>query len=126
VADHISRDEILMGRDVEYPLSDELESNLADLLMKLNNFRDFYNIPMVVSSGYRPGRYNTAAGGAQHSNHIVCKACDFHDPDGTLDAFCMANLDKLTEFGLCLESPTSTPGWTHLDTVVRAHNPFLP
>ena len=109
-----------MGRDVEFPLSPELEKNLSNLLVALNAFRAVYGKPMRVSSGYRPGKYNTAAGGAPNSTHLVCMACDFADLDGSLDAFCLANLPSLEQCGLWLEDPERTHGWTHLD--IRARN----
>jgi len=117
---YITPQEILMSRDTQYPLSDELQANLAKLLECLNKFRAYYNIPMVVTSGYRPAGFNTAAGGAQHSNHMVCLACDFHDPDGALDAYCMNNLPVLEYCGLYLEDPAHTPGWCHLQAISPA------
>lgn len=115
-----------MGRDSEYPLTFELEANLTILLEALNKFRAIYGKPMYVSSGYRPGKYNTAAGGAAHSNHMVCMACDFHDANEDLDTFCLANQAVLADCGLWLESPTHTPGWCHLDTHSRANRVFNP
>lgn len=110
----ISREEVLMGRDKEFPLTPALESNLQKLLIALNKFRTAYGKPMVVTSGYRPGHYNKDAGGALHSSHLTCEACDFSDPQGILDAFCMANLKLLEDCGLWLESPMNTVGWCHL------------
>lgn len=115
-----------MGRDREYPLSDKLEENLRKLLVSLNKFRNIYGKPMTVTSGYRPGKYNTAAGGAKASAHLSCEACDFHDPDGTLDSYCLVNQQVLAECGLWLESPDSTPNWTHLDIKPRNNRVFKP
>ena len=83
----ISRDEILMHRDAEFPLTPELEANLAKLLEAVNKLRALYGQPMYVSSGYRPGHYNKAAGGAPNSPHPQCQAVDFHDADGKLKAW---------------------------------------
>lgn len=113
----ISRDEVLMGRDIQYPLTPELEANLTKLLAALNKFRIIYGKPMIVSSGYRPGPFNTAANGAKHSNHMVCLACDFKDIGNLLDEYCLNNQLILEECGLWLESPRSTAGWTHLQCV---------
>lgn len=112
---NISREEILQGRDTEFPLAPELETNLANLLIALNKFRDIWGSPMIVTSGYRPGYYNTQAGGAPHSAHIVCMAGDFADGSGVLDAWIDANLHVLVDCGLWREAPQSTPGWVHLD-----------
>lgn len=113
---HISRDEILMSRDKEYPLTPAMEANLATLLDRLNKFRELYGSPMIVTSGYRPGHFNTSAGGAKASAHLDCRACDFADGDGALDAWIDAHPEILIECGLWREAPTSTVGWTHLDT----------
>lgn len=122
----ITRDEVLMGREKDYPLTAELEKNLARLLVSLNQLRQAYGEIMKVSSGYRPGHYNLAAHGAPHSLHKDCRACDFADPEGKLDAWCMANLDVLRKAGLQLEAPSHTPGWTHLDLGTRPNTVFNP
>lgn len=124
----ITRDEVLMGRDKQFPLNNTQEANLQHLLKCLNQFRDIYGKPMTVSSGYRPEAINsTVPGAAKKSNHIICLACDFKD-DGSLDKFCMDNLDVLEKCGLYLESPASTIGWCHLQAIApksgkRVFNP---
>lgn len=120
----ISRDEILMGRDVEYPLTPELEVNLARLMTAVNALRGLYNAPMYVSSGYRPGKYNKAAGGAPNSCHTECMAIDFHDADGTLKAWITEGI--LEQCGLWQESPAHTPTWLHVDIRPRANRVFIP
>lgn len=116
-----------MGRDKEFPLTPALERNLEALLVALNHFRDTYGVPMVVSSGYRPGYYNVQAGGAPLSAHRVCMACDFVDVDGTMKAWIADHLEILTTCGLWMESPISTPTWVHLDIRPRgANHVFLP
>lgn len=115
-----------MGRDKEYPLTPILEQNLSKLLIALNRFRATYGKPMIVSSGYRPGKYNKATGGAEKSSHLTCEACDFSDPDGTLDEYCRNNVSVLEQCGLWLESPDKTPGWCHLDIKPRNNRIFLP
>ena len=110
----IAREEILMGRDKQFPLTKELEVNLELLLSRLNMFQEIYGKPMTVSSGYRPSSYNTDAGGAKKSNHMVCLACDFVDLDSSLDSFCVANQDVLEKCGLYLEHPKWTKTWCHL------------
>lgn len=123
----ITHDEVLMGRDKEFPLTPQLEANLEKLVETLNYIRYDYGKPMVVSSGYRPGYYNTKAGGAKASAHLTCEACDFKDGDGALDAWCLKNVDKLKKYGLRIESPDHTKGWCHLDTRYKGGNPvFIP
>lgn len=104
-----------MGRDAQYPLSQELEQNLQKLLEALNLFRSLYGKPMTVTSGYRPSAINAnVPGAAKKSAHMSCQACDFRDLDGSLDKYCMDNQYILQQCGLYLEHPDSTPGWTHL------------
>lgn len=123
----ITRKEFLMGRDVEFPLSAQLETNLAHTLEVMNKIRYAYGKPMSVSSGYRPGHYNTDAHGAKGSAHLSCEACDFGDGDGSLDKWCQANKPLLISLGLRLESVAHTPGWCHLDTRYRSGDPeFIP
>ncbi len=125
---YIKREEVLMGRDAEFPLSLELEKNLQLLLACLNQFRTLYGIPMNVSSGYRPGHYNSDVGGAKHSNHVTCQACDFRDVDGELAFFCANRMDILEKCGLYLEMPSRTKGWVHLQIVCPSsgHRVFVP
>jgi hypothetical protein len=114
----ITREEILMGRDKIVPLSQEQEDNLEHLLECLNKLRTAYGKPMYVSSGYRPEAINSKVkGAAKKSNHIMCLACDFKDLDGSLDEWCLQNLDILEECGLYLESPMHTPNWCHLQAI---------
>ena len=112
----ISRDEILMKRDVEFPLTPQLEDNLATLLDRVNQFRTIYGIPMSVSSGYRPGHYNKDAGGAPNSSHKTCEAVDFHDADGQLKTWIANNITVLDTCDLYQEDPNSTKTWVHLST----------
>lgn len=122
----ISRAEILMGRDKDYPLTPEMERNLDKLLAALNKFRALYGKPMIVTSGYRPRPYNDVAHGAKNSPHLTCEACDFADKDGKLDAWCMIHQDILVSCGLYLESPMNTVGWCHLQTRPTKNRVFSP
>lgn len=120
----ISRNEILMGRDVEFPLSQELEDNLSNLLIAVNKLRDLYGIPMYVSSGYRPGHYNTDAGGAPNSTHMLCMAVDFHDADNKLKDW--ITLEILEQCGLYQEDPEYTPTWFHVQIRPTQNRIFIP
>lgn len=120
----ITRDEILMGREVEYPLSEELEANLTALLVAVNKLRTLYNKPMIVSSGYRPGTYNSNVKGAKDSAHIVCLAVDFKDIDGDLSNFCTVAI--LEQCGLYRETRFRTPSWCHVQIRPTQHRIFIP
>ncbi len=115
---YFSRTECLKGRDAQYPLDEQLENNLATLLIRLNKFREIYGKPMYINSLYRPGQYNVAAGGAPNSAHLTCEACDFADRDGALKNFVLANPDVLVECDLYMEDPSRTLSWQHLQSRV--------
>ena len=112
----IKTSEFLMGRDKTYPLSLELWVNLAQLLSAVNYLRGVYGKPLSISSGYRPGVFNRAAGGAKNSAHMTCEAIDVRDPDAEFAQWCLDNLHELEKAGLYLEDPSHTPGWVHLQT----------
>lgn len=114
----ITRDEILMGRDKQYPLDGTLQVNLEKLLKAVNKFRAVYGKPLKVTSGYRPAAVNaTVKGAAKKSNHMLCLAVDFADSDGKLAEYCLKNLKLLEEFGIWLEDPAFTKGWVHMQVV---------
>lgn len=111
---YFSRQECLKGREVYYPLTEEMERNLIKLLNALNPLREAYGKPLQISSLYRTPAGNAEAGGAKKSNHLLCLACDFKDTDGKFGEWCEANLDLLEKHGLYMEARSHTPGWTHL------------
>lgn len=122
----ISPQEILQGREVEYPLSPELRSNLDKLLVAVNKLRAYYGKPLFVSSGYRPGKYNVKAGGSSKSSHLSCEAVDFHDVSRELTKFLISRLDVLEDCGLYMESPDATPTWVHVQIRPTVNRIFKP
>lgn len=112
----ITAKEILMGRDVDAPLSKEQVYNLFDLLPRVNYVRFHWGKPLTVSSGYRPATINTGVGGAKQSAHITCQAVDFKDEDGDLARWLLAHQYILKEAGLFMEDPRYTPSWVHLQS----------
>jgi hypothetical protein len=110
----VSAKQILMDRDKEYPLTPELEANLDRLLVAVNALEKLYGKKLRVSSGYRPGHYNKAAGGAKASAHLTCEAVDFRDTDCQFRDWLLANTWVLERCGLYLEDPANTLGWIHL------------
>lgn len=122
----ITRAEILKGREVANPLSPLLESNLEQLLVAVNLFREKYGIPMFVTSGYRPAAINASIGGAKKSAHMSCQAVDFADKDGKVKMFCLQNVKVLEECGLYMENPVNTPTWCHLQTRPTKNRIFNP
>lgn len=121
--------EYWMGRDSEFPPSGEVQTNAGVLLGRVNALfvRLAWPSPVLVSSGYRPGRYNSAAGGAPHSGHLVGKAVDVWDQSGKLKLAIAASGGErlLQEVGLWQEAARNTPTWCHLDTIERPTRVFL-
>lgn len=124
--DLVTKQEILMGRDVQYPLTPELQANLDKLHNQINMFRAMFQRPLYVTSGYRPGTFNVAAKGGSNSAHLTCEACDFRDDDGSLDQWCLDNASILETLGLWQESPASTVGWCHLQIRPASQRVFNP
>lgn len=116
VVNLITRQEILKGRDSEFPLTPELETNLSKLLLAINLFRRKYGKPMIINSGYRPGYYNTTAGGSPTSTHITCEAVDIRDIDRSLTNYILSHPSILVDCDLYMEEPAATPTWVHLQT----------
>ncbi len=110
-------EEFLKGRDKLEPLTPELEKNLSSLLLAVCQLLKRSKLPFYgISSGYRPASINKSVGGAKASSHMSCQALDLRDPNGAIDAWCLANEKVLVELGLYLEHPDHTPGWCHLQT----------
>ena len=126
----VTRDEVLKGRDRDYPLDAKLEQNLNQLLDAVNKLRKVYGKPFIITSGYRPGHYNKSARGAKKSAHMSCQAVDIRDTDGEIAKWCLSNLKLLEEAGLYMESPiyTQTPAarWLHLQTRPTKNRVFIP
>lgn len=126
----LRREAYLMGRDAEFPTTEEMEVNLARLIYRVNAL--ILVLPVQVraflelSSGYRPGKYNTAAGGSLRSAHLSCEAVDLRDTDQKVSTYLASKPDLLTKFNLYMELPAKTPTWVHLDTRARTNRIFTP
>ena len=131
---YITHDAYMMGRDKEYPTTEQMEIDTSTLLFRVNGLlseflKDNPTFNVEVSSGYRPGKYNVAAGGAPQSGHLICRAVDIKDMANILDAWITAQTDAvLVRYGLWREHPDRTRGWSHLDITHRSAfvRTFLP
>lgn len=79
----------------------------------------------VTFGGFRP---QNCPQGAPHSAHKEGMAVDRYDPHGLIDAYLMANQHLLTECGIFIEHPDSTPGWSHWSNRApgSGHHVFYP
>ena len=66
--------------------------------------------------------------GAKRSNHKEGLAVDNYDPDGAIDTWLMAHSDDLEFYGIYIEHPDTTPGWSHWSTKPpgSGHHIFYP
>lgn len=108
--------------------TDEVKTNLNELLIKVNSLLDELDLKDIrVSSGFRPSEVNAAlANSAKKSHHVTGNAIDLLDNGGKLDELFSENIPMLEKHGLYLESPKSTIGWSHLQDIPTHSNPFLP
>lgn len=109
-----------MGRDAEHAveLTEGLRRNASVMVARANALLRHACVACAVNSGWRPRAVNAQVPNASpRSRHVTCEAIDLDDPDGRLDAWCMANLHVLEAIGLWLEHPAATPGWCHLQIV---------
>lgn len=102
-------------------LTDEVRKNATVLLELVNSLLADLGVESVkVSSGFRPSDVNSKVpGAAKKSLHMTGMAIDLEDADGALDALITKNPDILDKYGLWLENPASTNGWSHLDNGIR-------
>lgn len=125
---YVSFEDLLMRRHVEYPLTEAMAVNMARLWFRVNTLTSKYPAtlpPNPVSSGYRPGRWNVAAGGAPASPHPTCEAVDVLDAGNGLDQWLDKNPQALVDANLWREDPAATNGWVHLDLRPRRNRTFL-
>lgn len=112
----ISKDELLMGRDRQYPsdYTQEISDNLDNFLILMNQVRSAYGKPMTVNSGWRPPSINAGTpGAATHSKHMLGLAADISDPDGKVWEWVLENLQLMKDLDIFMEDKRWTPGWTH-------------
>lgn len=125
---HITYKDWAMGRDAEYPPSPEIIDSAVDLLTRVNKLIIDIKLPYYgITSGYRPGKYNVAAGGAPSSAHRIGKAVDLRDRgDQQIAKFLAKNEHYLVKYDLYMEHPDYTKGWCHLQTRPTKRRVFIP
>jgi len=110
--------------------TETVKKNAVILLKKVNAFLSELGISQAkVASGFRTQEANKAAKGAPNSSHLKGLACDILDVDGKLDKLFSDNDKLLKKYGLWLENPSNTTGWSHLDIKDRGKRPkniFIP
>ena len=118
--------EILGNQDIE-ELSPEIQSNLFELLSRVNKVRTAYNKTLIVTSGFRSMKHHLEIYKAKgvtkvplQSNHLYGRAVDILDTKRELQAWCKANVPLLENIGLWMEDFRYTPNWVHVQIVPPA------
>ena len=87
------------------------------LINALDQLREIWGQPIIIASGYRCPSHNSSVGGAIHSQHILGRAADLADHDGSLESF--ISEEMLGQLCVSREEQDKTPGWVHLDVFKR-------
>jgi hypothetical protein len=100
----------------------EIESNLNELLIRMNKIRALWGKPMIVTSGLRSKELQSelikvGKSTAYASRHLTGQACDIFDPHKDLANWCLLNAHFLGENNLWCEDPSYCSNWTHFQSV---------
>lgn len=94
--------------------------NIIDLrLVKIleDEFRNYYNSPVVITSGCRCSKHNAEVGGVQGSRHVLGKAADFYVKGVSVNTF-LARAQELVNKGILRYTYTNNKnmnGVIHID-----------
>jgi len=115
-------------KDTDFNSLDEsVQSNLMELLNRINKIRDAYGKPMIVTSGLRTIEHHLEIYKKKgitdvqkipmRSLHLSGRAVDISDPKRELQKFITANVPLLESVGVWCESFVFTKNWCHLQSV---------
>lgn len=126
----ITYSELIKGYSVaDIPIAHQ--HNIEDYLVRVNKFRKAYGKPMICTSGYRSWAHHlkvyfqlamqrgvefVESKVPKGSQHLVGRAADWKDSDGSLYQFCLDNVPLLEECGLWVEEKDDQPR-VHLQSV---------
>ena len=93
---------------------EEVIHNIKKFAPKVQKVRKILKKPMLITSWWRPDKYNKLIGGSAASWHITGGACDFRCPGLSADEIREILRPKLSKLGLRMEN---LPGsnWVHID-----------
>lgn len=122
--DIIARDSVTkFDRRLKYPWDEKISSNAQTIVDRLNQL--YYQLPanlrgpFHITSAYRPGSYNEAAGGAPNSLHTTCEAVDLANVGNVLGQYLLEHLELLESCRLWMEHPTATLRTQHVHLQTR-------
>lgn len=91
------------------PTDETIIDNINYSLERLNEIRESYGKPIIISSGYRCPELNKAVGGVPNSYHVLGLAVDLRW-DADLFNYIMENC----EFDKLIREKSKTGMWIHL------------
>lgn len=122
--DIIARDSVTkFDRRLYMPWDEQTAKNAQVLMERVNKL--YHALPMnvrgpfQVTSAYRPGKYNTQAGGAPNSLHTTCQAIDLANVGNVLGQYLLEHLELLESCQLWLEHPSATTKTQHVHLQTR-------
>ncbi len=89
-------------------LKEQYLKNAALITSKASELLSAYGKEAAITSGWRPLSYNLQVGGSKNSKHITMQAVDLWDPEKKLGEWCVANIERLKEVGIYMESLATT------------------
>lgn len=106
----------------KYPTTPEIDANLQILYSRINQVRQAYNKPMIVTSGLRSEaqQQQLIADGksnASKSKHLTGQAVDIQDKDEELRKWVERNIKLMEEIGFWFEDFNHTKGWIHFQSI---------
>lgn len=85
-----------------FPSDDQIKA-VCNFMPKAQKVREILGVPMRITSGLRPFKYNDLIGGAPNSMHTKGRAIDFMSPRMEVPEIKRILLPKLEELGLRME-----------------------
>lgn len=106
------------ARGIDNTPNDEQVKNLKALCENvLEPLRQYFNVPIIIGSGFRCPKLNAAVGGVKNSQHQTGEAADIHIPDeATGKRWFVWLMDNVHFDQLIWEksTPTSKHHWIHV------------
>ena len=100
-----------VGRGLNNDPEPETVETLKCTAAGMEEVRSLLGVPIIVLSGYRSPKVNSAVGGNPMSQHLKGQACDFIAPTfGTPQEVCRAILDSTIAFDQLIAEGT----WVHI------------
>jgi uncharacterized protein YcbK (DUF882 family) len=94
----------------------DVVKNIAELAKNLQVLRDYFNLPLQITSGYRSPAHNKKIGGAKNSQHQYGRAADFKIKGKTPIEIARA-IETLISAGKIKQGGVGIyPTWVHYDT----------